>query len=335
MRSDRLVSLMLLLQARNPRSARELAGLLEVSMRTIYRDVDALSAAGVPVYAERGSAGGIALADGYRQAIAQFSTDELHALFVAAADPLADLGVSGHTRALHKLAGALPELQRRAAQDVRDRVLLDHNKWYRAQQPTPLLAVLRRAVWDDRRLRMRYRDRAGTQTERVVEPLGLVSKAGVWYLVAREPGGELRTFRAERIAAADELAEHFTRPADFDLERHWRSSTSAVERPLTTYEATLRVRADAVPSLTAAWDTELIAEDAETATFRVRFPGREAAIHQIVALGERARLVEPEELCEAAIAHARAFLRTHAPNDDEVVASAEDKLSVHVRTHPR
>jgi predicted DNA-binding transcriptional regulator YafY len=243
--------------------------------------------------------------------------------------------VSGHARALHKLAGALPELQRRAAQDVRDRVLLDHNKWYRAQQPVPLLALLRRAVWDDRRLRMRYRDRAGTLTERVVEPLGLVSKAGVWYLVAREPGGELRTFRAERIAGADELAEHFTRPADFDLERHWRSSTTAVERPVTTYEATLRVRADVVPFLTAAWDTEQLGQDDETVTFRVRFPGREAAIHQTVALGERALLVEPEELRDAAIAHARAFLRLYADASDEVAASAGDKLSGHVRTHPR
>jgi predicted DNA-binding transcriptional regulator YafY len=335
MRSDRLVSLMLLLQARNPRSARQLAGLLEVSMRTIYRDVDALSAAGVPVYAERGSAGGIALADGYRQAIAQFSTDELHALFVAAADPLADLGVSGHARALHKLAGALPELQRRAAQDVRDRVLLDHNKWYRAQQPTPLLAVLRRAVWDDRRVRMRYRDRAGTNTERVVEPLGLVSKAGVWYLIARETGGEFRTFRAERIVAADELAEHFARPADFDLEQHWHSSTVAVERPVTTYEATLRVRSEAIPFVAGAWDAEILADEGETKTFRVRFPGREMAIFQAVALGERARVVEPDDLREAAIAHARAFLRAHAPERDEGTASTEDKVTGHVRTPPR
>ncbi|HKU67997.1 MAG TPA: HTH domain-containing protein, partial [Candidatus Baltobacteraceae bacterium] len=149
MKSDRLVSLLLMLQARSPRSARELAQALEVSARTIYRDVEALSVSGVPVYAERGSSGGIALADGYRRAITQFSTEELHALFLAAADPLAELGVTGHQRALDKLAGALPDLQRRAAQQARQRILLDHNRWYRLEQPAALLAVLRRAVWED------------------------------------------------------------------------------------------------------------------------------------------------------------------------------------------
>src|SRR5579871_5272065 len=111
MKSDRLLSMLLMLQARSPRSARELADALEVSKRTVYRDMESLGAAGVPVYAERGSSGGIALAEGYRQAITRFNTDELHALFLAASDPLSELGVSGHKGALHKLAGALPDLQ--------------------------------------------------------------------------------------------------------------------------------------------------------------------------------------------------------------------------------
>ncbi|HET9097422.1 MAG TPA: WYL domain-containing protein, partial [Candidatus Baltobacteraceae bacterium] len=209
MKSDRLVSLLLLLQARSPRCARELAQALEVSARTIYRDVEALSLSGVPVYAERGSTGGIALAEGYRKAITQFSTEELHALFLAAADPLAELGVTGHARALDKLSGALPDLQRRAAQQARQRILLDHNRWYRLEQPTALLAVLRRAVWEDRQVSIRYRDRNGAQTERTIDPYGLVSKAGVWYLVARQQDGDFRTFRVERVAHGEELPSRF------------------------------------------------------------------------------------------------------------------------------
>jgi predicted DNA-binding transcriptional regulator YafY len=312
MKSDRLVSLMLLLQARSPRSARELSRTLEVSTRTIYRDVDALSAAGVPVYAERGSSGGIVLSEGYRQAITQFSTDELHALFLAAADPLAELGVGGHERALHKLAGALPDLQRRAAEQARRRIFLDHNKWYRAQQNTPLLAALRRCVWDDRQVRLRYRDRIGAQTERVVDPFGLVSKAGVWYLIARNgDDGEMRTFRVERIAGADELDTQFARPAEFDLEQHWRDAMRAVERPSEIFEATLVVRADSIELVTSFWECETIEDAPHGRTVRVRFSSHEVALSQIAGWGNRVRVIDPAHLRDGAIEHARAILAAY------------------------
>jgi predicted DNA-binding transcriptional regulator YafY len=311
MKSDRLISLLLLLQARSPRSARELSETLEVSMRTVYRDVEALSFAGVPVYAERGSAGGILLAEGYRQAITQFSTDELHALFLAAADPLTELGVSGHKGALHKLAGALPDLQRRAAEQARQRILLDHNKWYRAQQPGPLLAALRRAVWDDRRVRIHYRDRNGTPTERVVDPLGLVSKAGIWYLIARQENGEMRTFRAERILQADELPAQFTRPADFDLEAHWRSSMSAVERPVDTYDVLLFVAHDELEMITGFYETQVVSEEPDGKTVRVRFPGQRVALWQVAGWGARVRAIDPPDLRTALIEHAHEMLRAY------------------------
>ena len=301
---------MLLLQARSPRSARELAGSLEVSMRTIYRDVDALSAAGVPVYAERGSNGGIALSDGYRQAIAQFSTDELHALFAAAADPLADLGVTGHERALHKLKGALPNLQRVAAEKARERILLDHNKWYRTEQPGAILAVLRRAVWDERALRIVYRDRGGKPSEREIEPLGLVSKAGVWYVIARDERGEMRTFRAERIASITEAARTFTRPDGFDLETYWRENMTALQPPQGTYEATMRVDADAVGALEPYFPTETLDDDGPTRTLRVRFPSEETAVSHAMMLGTRAQLLGPESFRRAVAERARAVLES-------------------------
>jgi predicted DNA-binding transcriptional regulator YafY len=314
MKSDRLVSLLLLLQGRSPRSARELAEALEVSARTIYRDVEALSLAGVPVYAERGSSGGIALADGYRKAITQFSTDELHALFLAAADPLAELGVTGHQRALDKLSGALPDLQRRAAQQARQRILLDHNRWYRLEQPAAFLAMLRRAVWEDRRVRIRYRDRTGTMTQRDVEPYGLVSKAGVWYLVARQSDGEYRTFRVERIASVDELADYFTRDGKFDLEAHWRASNAAMQRPVEWYEATLHVFNEALEWVMSYNECEVLAEDDGGKTLRMRFPSFRAAVQQIGGWARSVRVLDPAELRSAMTEHARDLLAFYEAN---------------------
>ncbi len=299
---------MLLLQARSPRTARELAAALEVSQRTIYRDVEALGASGVPVYAERGSNGGIALSDGYRQAIAQFSTDELNALFLAAVDPLAELGVTSHRQALDKIAGALPDLQRRAANKARQRILLDHNRWYRSEQPTALLAVLRRAVWDDRRVRIGYKDRTGSATERIADPLGLVSKAGVWYLVARQEDGELRTFRVDRMTAAEELRMQFSRDDGFDLEAHWHSSKAAIERPMEWYHATLYVRADSMERIMSYGDIDVVSGDERGRTLRMRFPSFRSAVDQIAGFGSAARALDPQELCDALAAHARELL---------------------------
>lgn len=313
MKSDRMVSLLLLLQARSPRNARELAHTLEVSMRTVYRDVDALGAAGVPVYAERGSAGGIVLAEGYRQAITRFNTDELHALFLAAADPLSELGVQGHQNALHKLAGALPDLQRRATEQARQRIFLDHNKWYRNEQPAMLLSDLRRAVWEDRQVRIRYRDRAGVATDRVVDPFGLVSKAGIWYLIARESGGEMRSFRVDRIVDSEELHTQFRRPEDFDLEAHWRSSTAALQRSEEPVEVLILVDNDYVEMVvaTAYSEADLVGEEAGGKRMRVRFPGYRVALSQVASWGARVRVLEPIQLREDVVEHARALLRAY------------------------
>lgn len=311
MKSDRLVSILLLLQARSPRSARELAAALEVSSRTIYRDVEALSLSGVPVYAERGSSGGIVLAEGYRKAITQFSTEELNALFLAAADPLSELGVTGHQRALDKLSGALPDLQRRAAQQARQRILLDHNRWYRLEQPVALLGTLRRAVWEDRQISLRYRDRTGTTSERVIDAYGLVSKAGVWYLIARQQDGEYRTFRVERIANADELPARFTRDEAFDLERHWRDSNAAMQRPMEWFEATILVANVAVEWVMSYNDSEVLASDDLGKTLRMRFPSFRDAVHQIAGWGKNVRVLGSPELHQALAEHARELLSVY------------------------
>ncbi|MBV8331673.1 MAG: YafY family transcriptional regulator [Candidatus Eremiobacteraeota bacterium] len=314
MKADRLISLLLLLQSRGQCTAPVLAELLEVSERTIYRDVDALSAAGVPVYCERGSTGGILLSDGYRQTLTHFSEDEIRALFASGASPLADLGFDGGLdRALEKLHGGLADVHRRAAEKSRSRIHLDGRRWNQAEPPRALLTLLRRAVWDDRRVEMRYEDRNRNASTRVVEPLGLVAKAGIWYLVARSEN-ELRSFRVERIAGASELEEHFSRPSDFDLERYWAESsarfaeTSRSENLVVTFA----VEPSAIERLSAYWPVELIERRDGEAIVRVTLPGEEMAIYQTIAWADVARVLEPAALRDRAIARARQFVERNA-----------------------
>jgi len=291
-------------------TARELATALEVSQRTVYRDVEALCRAGVPVHMERGSLGGVVLADDYRRALASFSTDELRSLFSAGPGPLADLGIAAQPHALQKLAGALPALQRRALETSRDRLLVDHNRWSRARQPTDVLQRLRAAADENRRATIRYRDRGGVQTERDVEPLGLVAKAGVWYLIAREAEKGYRTFRAERIEGVAVRDERFDRPADFNLEDHWNASVISIERQSQeTFDVVLRLDTSALPKVTSFWDCTIVAADGAETTLRIAFPSRDVAIVQTLVLGAALReIVSPADVTSSIVACARAAL---------------------------
>jgi predicted DNA-binding transcriptional regulator YafY len=307
MKSERLISLLLLLQSRQQSTARALADTLEVSERTVYRDVDALSAAGVPVYANRGSTGGITLADGYRRALMHFNEDEVRALFFSGESPLADLGLDrGLDRALSKLHGGFADVMQKAADKARSRIHLDSRRWNQAQPPRDMLTTLRRAVWDDRCIRMTYEDRNRRGSERVVEPLGLVSKAGVWYLIA-QTAGEPRTYRVERIVTAQELEEHFERPRGFDLERYWSSSSAIFAAAAKTdrIDVDFRVQCDAVERLNTYWQADVLDRNETEALVRVSFPNAEIAIFQAIAWADVARAIEPAGLCEQIVARAR------------------------------
>src|SRR5262249_38938026 len=203
MRSDRLLSILLLLQVHGRLSARELAERLEVSERTIHRDVEALSAAGVPVYAERGRHGGIGLLPGYRTDVSGLTAPEARALFVfAGRGTLADLGLEGELRsALRKLLSALPEPHRPGAEQAAAGVVADHRPGMRARDELRPLATVQGAVWRARRLALRYRrPGAAAAVERLLDPYGLVAKAGTWYLVAADAGArEPRLYRVSRI----------------------------------------------------------------------------------------------------------------------------------------
>jgi predicted DNA-binding transcriptional regulator YafY len=235
------VSLLLLLQARGGLTAAELARELEVSVRSIHRDVEALSAAGVPIYADRGPHGGIRLVDGYRTRLTGMTADEAEALFLSGLPgPAAELGLGTVVAAAQlKVMAALPtELRARASRLVQ-RFHLDPAGWFATGEAVPHLAALAEAVWGERRIALDY-ERGDQVVRRVVDPLGVVLKAGVWYLVASSEG-QIRTYRASRVAGVTRLDEPFERPAGFDLAAHWSESTAAYERETPRIEVTLRI----------------------------------------------------------------------------------------------
>jgi len=312
MKSDRLISLLLLLQSAPRRTARDLAERLEVCERTIYRDVDALCASGVPVYTERGPEGGIALAEGYRQALMHFGEDEVRALFISGSAILADLGLGANLdRALEKLRGGFSDVQRKAAEKARGRIHVDQRRWYQSEPPVERMALLRRAVWEDRCLEIVYEDRQKARTTRVTDPYGLVSKAGVWYLVARTGEG-YRSFRVDRMIDVRECDESFVRDPSFDLDAHWRELAAQLRSGSPRFAVTLRADADAADMIMGYWPTEWIERDGER-VLRVEFSGESVAVSQLMSWGEHVELIDPLALGASVLARARALCARYEP----------------------
>ncbi|TDC04422.1 YafY family transcriptional regulator [Nonomuraea longispora] len=243
MRASRLLSLLLLLQSRGRMTAPELAAELEVSVRTIYRDVEALSAAGVPVYADRGPAGGYQLLDGYRTRLNGLTSEEASSLFLAGLPgPAAELGLAKvAANAELKLLAALPPEPRSHASRMRERFLLDVPGWYRTNDDVPHLSEVAEAVWEQRPLRMTYRRWGPREIERVIHPYGLVLKGGSWYMVAAPPGEDPRTYRVARILSLQTLPGAFSRPEGFELSGFWRAYAKEFRERMYTAEVVIRL----------------------------------------------------------------------------------------------
>jgi predicted DNA-binding transcriptional regulator YafY len=317
MRASRLVSLLLLLQTRGLLTAGELAAELEVSVRTVHRDVEALSEAGVPIYAERGPHGGIRLVDGYRTRLTGMTADEAEAIFLSGVPgPAAELGLGTVVTAarLKVLAALPPELRARASRLV-ERFHLDASGWFQAGEPVPHLGVLSEAVWDSRRVTIDY-ERGDRTVQRTLEPLGLVLKAGVWYVVA-VADGSTRTYRVGRVTGARPLDERFERPDAFDLAAFWVESSTAYERDTPRVEVVLRIRPDRIGWLRRAVGDRSV-DAAETLpsdddpegwthlSLRVDWPEEVPAL--LLAVGPNLEVIEPVDIRERLIANARATL---------------------------
>ncbi|WP_163505700.1 helix-turn-helix transcriptional regulator [Fodinicola acaciae] len=321
MRSDRLLAILMLLQSRGRLSAGELAERLEVSRRTIYRDIEALSAAGVPVYAERGRNGGCALVPGYRTDMTGLSTDEARALFVFAGRGDASTpGLEPALRsALRKLMAALPAGQQPDVDHAMRRVVVDSRRWGgRDQEDHPALPVIEDAVWRDRRVRIRYRHgRDGRPATYTLDPYGLVHKANVWYLIAAHRG-EPRMFRVSRVLDATVLDETADRPADLDLEDLWQQLRSRFESRGEGLDARLLVRAESRDRILGIARGQMVDEprcepaDADGwCAVSARFRGILPARGVLLGMGAEVVVVSPPELRKEMLTAAEAVLAAY------------------------
>lgn len=255
MRADRLVAVLLLLQARGRVTAAQVAEELEISERTARRDLEALAMAGIPVYSQAGRGGGWSLIGGARTDLSGLTAAEARTLFLVAG-PSAS-ATPQVKAALRKLVRALPEPFRAEAEAAAAAVVLDPLHWDRASAPPPAhLDVLQQAVVDGVQVRLRYAAWDRPESERIVHPLGLVAKASVWYLVAGTDAG-LRTFRVSRVRAAIPTGEPVERPSGFDLAETWKGIVETLGERRVTFRATLRTSAEAIPWLRSAFGTRM------------------------------------------------------------------------------
>ena len=327
MRASRLVQLLLLLQTSGKMTAARLADKLEVSVRTIYRDVEALSGAGVPIYAEAGPGGGVRLVDGYRTRLTGLTAEEAEALALSGLPGAAsELGLGTVLAAAQlKVDAALPPELRSRAVRMRERFHLDAPGWFAREEPVPHLAELSRAVWEERRVELRYRKRADAtdaDVRRAVDPLGLVLKAGVWYLVGLSGRTRsVRTFRVSRVVSVKDLGEDALRPDDFDLAAHWSEAGVAFFESIARVDVTVRMRADQLWALRHVLDPNAARaasagagppDDQGWVQVTVGLEHLDVAARELLRFGGDLEVIEPLELRERMAATAAAMNARYA-----------------------
>ncbi|GAA3744459.1 putative DNA-binding transcriptional regulator YafY [Spinactinospora alkalitolerans] len=329
MRASRLLSLLLLLQNRGRMTAAQLAAELEVSERTVYRDVDSLSAAGIPVYADRGTGGGYQLLAGYRTRLTGLTGAEADSLFFAGLPTAAaELGLGAEMAAANlKLLAALPEELRERAERVRGRFHLDAPGWFRAPEPTPHLAAIATAVWEEHTVDVHYERWDSIRVQRTLDPLGLVLKGGSWYFLARphshrpdRPDPAPRTFRVTRVRELTDTGRTFHRPEGFDLAASWDEWSREFE--LSRHRMLARVRLtrygrDMVRTLSSPITAAALPDDdAPTAgdgRIEAVLPieSVEHALVEFCGYGPEIEVLEPPELRERMAETVRATLRLY------------------------
>jgi predicted DNA-binding transcriptional regulator YafY len=318
MRADRLLSIVLLLQTHRHLTAGALAERLEVSERTIHRDMEALSGAGIPVVAERGSGGGWSLLGEYRTNLTGLNESEIQSLFVAQSPKLlADLKLQKASEgALLKLLAALPAMYRRGAERARQRIYIDSQGWSRTEESVPLLPILQDAVWSERKLKITYQRGPGCDAvERVLDPLGLVAKGNAWYLVAGVDG-DIRSYRIARISQAEVLETPSQTPTEFDLASFWEESTERFKASVPNYSATFRVSPSVFLRLRLAGRFARVGDVIETDAdgwhkLTVGFDVEEMACEYALGFGPNLEVLEPLSLKQKVIEMAAEVVRSY------------------------
>ena len=307
MRADRLISILMLLQTNGRMTADDLAERLEVSPRTIYRDLDALSGAGVPVYAERGPNGGCMLMESYRTNLTGLNEKEVQALFMFTVPGLlADLGADKASEAaMLKLMASLPAPFQQDAAFVQKRLHLDPGAWFQSEEEVPYLSLVQTAVWQNQRLRLNYRRGDGQWVKRLIDPYGLVAKASVWYVVGGIRGEKIQVYRVSRIMDAELTGSNFERPADFDLAAYWQSWRDQFEARQNRLLVQLRVPPTSGPLLALVFGEGIVAalltapsaeDTAGNVLLSVTFDSLETACRQLLGLGTAVDVISPPEL---------------------------------------
>jgi predicted DNA-binding transcriptional regulator YafY len=318
MRADRLLSILLLLQVQRRMTAHELAKRLEVSERTIYRDMDALSAAGIPVYTERGVGGGCILLEEYRTNLTGLTEAEIQTLFLTRPSRLlADLGLhQASEAALIKLLAALPSVSRRDAEYVHQRIHIDAAGWRPTEEDISSLPTLQEAVWQERKLHLTYERSDSTIVERLIDPLGLVAKGSTWYLIAAVEG-EMRTYRVSRVQSARVTDLACVRPQNFDLAAYWQQSSAHFVANLPRYSATVCIPQSV---LSQVYRTGRYVQVEQTAPpdadgwirLHFQFDTEEAACAFVLSFGAQVEVLEPQELRQRVIGLAQSVLAFYA-----------------------
>lgn len=319
MRADRLLSLIFMLSAGNRLTAQELAERLEVSERTVYRDIDALSVVGVPIYTQSGVNGGIFLDENYRISLGGFSRADIQSLFVGTeAGPLSDLGLAKEDTLL-KLFAALPAMQRREVERVRQRFFIDPTNWFQLVEESSVFSILQQAVWEDRVIQVTYQPVEGAVGERLLEAHALVAKANIWYLVGRKPGSDMRNFRVSRFEQVALTDQHFQRDQNFDLPAYWKATCEQFERiskeHSPPYVVLLRVHPRIFwyfPGYMEGRYEKIGAPDGEGwIIVRVVFDSLDHARTQVLGFGTNVETLEPPELYDTVLETAAAILKFH------------------------
>jgi predicted DNA-binding transcriptional regulator YafY len=304
MRADRLLLIILLLQTRGKLTTQTLAEELGVSRRTILRDIDALSYAGVPIYADGGHGGGFLLDEHYRTTLTGLNETEIRALFISENTQLMnDLGLGEATRRLqHKLSAALPLEQQTIVAQVRQRIYLDPAWWWQDDTPLPFWSNLQKAVFEDYQIQAVYENFNGEVAERLLEPYSLVAKAALWYLIAKRDGA-YRLYRVARFRSVQIQNMHFERENDFDLTKFWHEHLKEFRESIAEYNFTLRIhpeRLGFVQSLMSG-HFQIIQTDPRNGwkTLRFQVESIDLAKMLVFGLGNQAAILDPPELREA------------------------------------
>lgn len=302
MRADRLLSLMLLLQARGKMTTLALAEELHVSRRTILRDIDALSFAGIPIYTDSGHGGGVALDENYRVKLNGLKEQEIHALVLSGnASLLDDIGLGDAAeQSLLKLLTALPSLHEQTAKHIRNRVFIDPKGWWTDYQNLDYLEALQTAVYENRITHIVYRKHDGTHSQRTIQPYGIIAKASVWYLVAKHDD-QFRTYRVSRMESVTVTDDYFTRDDTFDLKAYWDTSIQNFKRDMKLYTCTLKVASSQENFLNWHVSGTMIKEkiDQEWLIVEIMVESQQIAEMIVFGLGAHVHILEPDSLREA------------------------------------